>query len=744
MFSALIPIYNHEKFLRQAINSCLAAPDVTEIVLVDDGSKDNSKEIARSFCCHKHVRLLEDGGQNAGAHARINQLCEAASNEWLAVLNSDDCFVPHRFSHAKIQIREKAPDILAGSISICNQDGAFLGLKRGPFDPEYPFPQDLSHFSLDPRTLLLQLINQNFISTTSNMIFRKSLFKKLHGFRDYRYAHDWDFALRGCLEGRFVFTPAFMTQYRLHSSNTIKEDPRFVDGEVTKLFSRINAEYPELFSDREALAALTGNRHVDPGAIKFFDHRVRNLVDGSMRDSFLLEGSMRDSFELRSDLAKEIRKCFGASNEARVVRGCIPQERIGCGPESADIYVPGSDAGRASEQGCEKRELTSTERLRFFLRPGNDVRKRVIVLSGFFAVGGVERNTIEIMRHLKDSFSFLVVTFEPHTEHVGSLHHQLDEIGVPCIDLAHLMDRATFFEALAEITNQFRPKIVWIINGSTWLAENAGTLRFLFSGIPIFDQQVYDNEVGWIAEFTRPGILASDFFIAVNRKIAERFALSFKIPQNLIFQIYPALAAEKISQIEGKRIRRNFLEKHYGLDVGKTNIGFIGRLVEQKRPDRFVEIAHLMEDRKDIQFILIGKGEQKKDVIRRVQEYMLENFRIIDFYEDVSDIGAILDGLVVCSEYEGLPIAVLECMAMKVPVLATDVGDIDYVFKMYGGGRIIEHWGAAAVNELLRRWLEERNILRAQLEVNAPKLIKDFSANEIAGTYRYIFSRGVD
>src|SRR5207237_10921529 len=52
-------------------------------------------------------------------------------------------------------------------------------------------------------------------------------------------------------------------------------------------------------------------------------------------------------------------------------------------------------------------------------------KKLVFVLPMVMAIGGVERNAVEIMRQLKDRYHFVVVTMDPHDRSHGSFHHQL-------------------------------------------------------------------------------------------------------------------------------------------------------------------------------------------------------------------------------------------------------------------------------------------------------------------------------
>lgn len=270
MFSVLIPVYNHRDYVADAVQSSLASPLVREVLLADDGSRDDSREVIRRLARDRSGRVRDltpsDGG-NIGAHARLNQLAEAASQPWLAVLNSDDIFAPARFEAVQMAVNRTKYDFVTGHIALMDGEGSPLGVKRGPLSPEFPFPRDVKVRDLLGRhDLLPMLASQNFIATTSNMLFTKRLYEKIGGFRDYRYVHDWDFALRAALLGTMRFLPQILVQYRTHASNTIKEDGDAVTAEVRRLFKTITGDYAEAFRASEVNAGMSSNRYLQDEA----------------------------------------------------------------------------------------------------------------------------------------------------------------------------------------------------------------------------------------------------------------------------------------------------------------------------------------------------------------------------------------------------------------------------------------------------------------------------------------------
>jgi glycosyltransferase involved in cell wall biosynthesis/peptidoglycan/xylan/chitin deacetylase (PgdA/CDA1 family) len=91
LVSILIPCYNAERWVAQAIDSALAQtwPN-KEVIVVDDGSTDGSLEVIRSF----GDRIRWESGPNRGANAARNRLLELAAGQWLQYLDADDYLLP--------------------------------------------------------------------------------------------------------------------------------------------------------------------------------------------------------------------------------------------------------------------------------------------------------------------------------------------------------------------------------------------------------------------------------------------------------------------------------------------------------------------------------------------------------------------------------------------------------------------------------------------------------------------------
>lgn len=101
--SVIIPVFNAEKYITRAINSASVLEEVGEVIVIDDGSIDNSyiicKELSKE---NKKIKLLQhqDKG-NHGPAATRNLGILAAEFDYIAFLDSDDYYLPNRFQFDK-------------------------------------------------------------------------------------------------------------------------------------------------------------------------------------------------------------------------------------------------------------------------------------------------------------------------------------------------------------------------------------------------------------------------------------------------------------------------------------------------------------------------------------------------------------------------------------------------------------------------------------------------------------------
>lgn len=252
--AVVIPLFNHERFIGEALRSVLAQTrPVDRIVIVDDGSTDRSVEKAREF---SDPRISIFTQENAGAHAALNRgIAEAARDcGILAILNSDDVFEPARIERcAGFLEKNPALDVVCTRLKMIDAESRALAAD----DPKARWLAALwSARSPQPAEWLGIA---NFAKTSSNFVARGSYFLA-HPFRPYRYVHDYFFAVIAALDGKLGVLDEELLRYRTHPSNTIKSGPaENVTREVLQMnLDLLRALAPQLAASEKLRAAYTG------------------------------------------------------------------------------------------------------------------------------------------------------------------------------------------------------------------------------------------------------------------------------------------------------------------------------------------------------------------------------------------------------------------------------------------------------------------------------------------------------
>ena len=107
--TVLMPVYNGERFLRDAIDSILRQTfDDFELLIVNDGSTDGSRELIRSYA-DQRMRVVEHA-RNRGIVASLNTGIEHARGEYLARMDADDVSLPHRLD-VQVAFMEAHPEV---------------------------------------------------------------------------------------------------------------------------------------------------------------------------------------------------------------------------------------------------------------------------------------------------------------------------------------------------------------------------------------------------------------------------------------------------------------------------------------------------------------------------------------------------------------------------------------------------------------------------------------------------------
>ncbi|PRR81765.1 glycosyltransferase family 2 protein [Clostridium vincentii] len=198
--SVIIPMYNSKDTIISTLNSIknqTAFEQILEIIVVNDGSTDNSFEVVNKYIIeYKEMPIVVIDKPNGGVSFARNIGMKVAKGEWIALLDADDDWLPEKIQIQMKTIQEHPEiDFLGGDID--NR-----GLK-------ILWRQINGLYEANVKDLCLKMFPQ-----TSVAIFRKNIFEQIGGYdENQKYAEDGNYFLKICTSYNYYYLPVKMVFY---------------------------------------------------------------------------------------------------------------------------------------------------------------------------------------------------------------------------------------------------------------------------------------------------------------------------------------------------------------------------------------------------------------------------------------------------------------------------------------------------------------------------------------------------
>jgi hypothetical protein len=218
-----IPCFNSARWLGGAIESALAQTwPATEVIVVDDGSTDDSADVARSFGRRIQLLVTDHGGGN---HAR-NCALRAARGEWLQFLDADDYLEPAKLAEQMAETAHGAQADVVYSPVWIEESGTRIA---SPIDTRHDIYSQWLSWQ---------------IPQTGGALWRKSALDAIGGWKENQpCCQEHELYLRALQAGlRFQFAPTPHAAYRIWSDETVcRRDPRLVIRVKTGLIDELHS-----------------------------------------------------------------------------------------------------------------------------------------------------------------------------------------------------------------------------------------------------------------------------------------------------------------------------------------------------------------------------------------------------------------------------------------------------------------------------------------------------------------------
>ena len=313
--SVIIPSYNHDKFVRESIQSVL---DQTyqdfEIVITDDGSRDNTVEEIKKFK-DKRIRLfvLEE---NKGAVYATNHCIQKAKGEYVTLLNSDDAYYPDKLEK-QVKYLDTHPDIAAvfGFAQAMDSDSKEI-------IPNFDYFEPVNLNRTSDEWVKTFYYRGNLLIHPTIMIRRK-VYDDI-GLYDYRLAQMPDFIewLKLSFKHNFYVMPEKLIKYRTHRTNTSSTARKGVKDRLSFEYRFLLEQYYENVKDFDLFNKIFPEfkrtnifYREDKSLLKFllalaiFYTNVPADTMGTVRKAFALEKLLEIMKDLKT--AEDIQKKCG-------------------------------------------------------------------------------------------------------------------------------------------------------------------------------------------------------------------------------------------------------------------------------------------------------------------------------------------------------------------------------------------------------------------------------------------------
>ena len=350
-----------------------------------------------------------------------------------------------------------------------------------------------------------------------------------------------------------------------------------------------------------------------------------------------------------------------------------------------------------------------------------------IVYGGAWA--GVEVQVSTLLAALKDlpGIELCAIVF-----HEGRLAAELGRLGIPT---KVVQSGKGWFPALRGCVQFLRERRVDILHShqhrenllSVWLGRWAGVPILvqtqhghpeLFSGLTGIKRRMLLAGEQLTAKY------AVDKVIAVSSEVTRYLATyltadRFDVVRN---GISIGKVRSQLSSAEAK--------SRLGLHPNSLVVGTAARLTSVKRLDLFLGVAErLSRTLPEVRFVIAGKGSEENRLRNLIKQHHLENrVSLLGHRDDIHEILGAMDLMLITSDREGIPMVVLEAMALGVPIVARDVGGIREVLDHGATGILVPSADIEKLTEPCLMLLRDRP-MRHRIAQNArTAVVEKYSA----------------
>lgn len=367
---------------------------------------------------------------------------------------------------------------------------------------------------------------------------------------------------------------------------------------------------------------------------------------------------------------------------------------------------------------------------------------KILYLITSWDFGGAERQVLDLAsvaqnNHINDVL--IVSMIQPNSEFL----HLSDRCGLSIISLDMLKGKASIKDLVMylSVNKRFSPDIVHSHMVHANFLSRIGKLFGAKGKIVCTAHSICEG--GKLIDL---GYKMTDFLSSFNSNVSVS-ATNRYLDCNLFSKgktefIPNGISTDVIkSHWQNSTGQRESLVNLFDLDPNRFIFLAVGRFAEAKDYPNLINAVRLIN--KPLYVLIAGKGKLEREIMNLIENFNLgDSVKLIGLRTDIPTVLAGVDGYVMSSEWEGLPISILEAANVGVPSVVTDVGGCAEIVKNKINGYVVPPKSPQLLSNAMLNIMELNNHELTEMSFNANKIINDnYSMDMVMNKWLSIYNR---
>lgn len=362
---------------------------------------------------------------------------------------------------------------------------------------------------------------------------------------------------------------------------------------------------------------------------------------------------------------------------------------------------------------------------------------KLMIISHDLAVGGLQKVVVNICKAIdRKIFDVSVLCLR----NLGEFTHEIENMGITVFFLPQKKgtDYFSFFK-VAKLLYEQKIDIIHTHNTQPFIDGTIGALIARVKTIVHTDHsRMFPDKIRYMLAERFMSLFAYRV-VGVSENTSENLIKYLKINRKKIKTIYNGIE----SSIYCSKINIAQIKNELSIEDDEPIIGNVGRLVKEKGIVYLLKaIKKLISNFPKLKLIIVGDGDLREEL--EIMAFKLEINKHVKFLGnryDVPNLFQIFDIFVLSSISEGMPMVLLEAMASKCPIVATNVGGVPMLIRNnINGSLVVSHDSDSLSTEIIRVLSDKK--LRNQYVSNGMDLIREkFDMNIMVKKYEALYKK---